>query len=126
MQFLKILFWCLLTFVVAIFTYGNWSWVSINLWGGLIAEVNLPFMLLLTFLAGVVPTWLYHRTLRWRLEQRLATAERVIADLKPVVPMGLDPGVEPPVTAAAALPAPAPKSPKPPKPPEQPPLELTP
>jgi lipopolysaccharide assembly protein A len=122
MQFLKILFWCLLSFLVAIFTWGNWSWVSINLWGGLVAEVNLPFMLLLTFLAGAIPTWLYHRTLRWRLSQRLATAERVIADLKPIVPMGSDPGIEP--APAAALPSPPP--PPAPKPPRQPPLELTP
>ncbi len=112
MQFLKILFWCLLSFVVAIFTYGNWSWVTVHLWGGLDAEVNLPFMLLLTFLAGMIPTWLYYRTMRWRLTQRLTSAERVITDLKPIVPMGsIDPGVEPPAR---------------PTPPSQPPLELTP
>ena len=122
MQFLKILFWCLISGVVAIFTYGNWIWVSIKLWGGLIAEVNLPALLLFTFLTGMIPTWLYYRTTRWRLAQRLATAERVIADLKPVVPMG---GVE-------AAPAPVPAAPPPPpapktrKPPEQPPLDLTP
>jgi hypothetical protein len=117
MQFLKILFWCLISFTAAIFTYGNWVWVTINLWGGLVAEVNLPFMMLLTFLAGVLPTWLYYRTMRWRLTQRLATAERVIADLKPVVPMGADPGP----TLAAPVAAAAPRTP-----PNQPPLELTP
>jgi hypothetical protein len=37
MQFLKILFWCLISFTAAIFTYGNWVWVTINLWGGLVA-----------------------------------------------------------------------------------------
>ena len=111
MQFLKILFWCLLSFVVAIFTYGNWSWVTVHLWGGLDAEVNLPALLLLTFLAGMIPTWLYYRTMRWRLTQRLTSAERVITDLKPVVPMGTDPGAEPPAK---------------PTPPTQPPLELTP
>ena len=120
MQFLKILFWCLISFVVAIFTYGNWSWVTINLWGGLVAEVNLPFLMLVMFLIGVIPTWLYYRTVRWRMSQRLTTAERVIADLKPVVPMGVDPG------PAAPPPAATPKPPSPPKPPKQPPLELTP
>ncbi|MBN8807307.1 MAG: hypothetical protein J0I47_03580 [Sphingomonas sp.] len=90
MQFLKILLWCLLAFAAAIFTLGNWTWVTINLWGGLVAEVNLPFLLLLTFLVGLVPTWLYLRAQRWRLMQRLTTAERIIADLKPapvVVPV---------------------------------------
>ncbi|MDB5678053.1 hypothetical protein [Sphingomonas bacterium] len=114
MQFLKILLWCLLAFVAAIFTFGNWTWVTIHLWGGLDAEVNLPFMLLLTFLAGLLPTWLYFRTARWRLEQRLSTAERVIADLKPTpVAMGADP-VPVPVTTTN------------PTPPVPPPLTLTP
>jgi hypothetical protein len=118
MQFLKILLWCLLSFVAAIFTYGNWTWVPVNLWGGLIAEVNLPFMLLVTFLLGVIPTWFYFRTQRWRLAQRLATAERVIADLKPVpVAMGgLPDGPAPePVAVIAAPPAPTPKPPRTPK-----------
>ena len=35
MQFLKILFWCLLAFVAALFTYGNWQPVEIHLWAGL-------------------------------------------------------------------------------------------
>jgi len=99
MQFLKILLWCLLAFVAAIFTSGNWTWVSINLWGGLVAEVNLPFLMLVMFLAGMVPTWLYFRAQRWRLAQRLNTAERIIADLKPVpVAMGADPVPVPPIT----------------------------
>ncbi len=101
MQFLKILLWCLLAFVAAIFTFGNWTWVTINLWGGLLAEVNLPFLMLLMFLAGWLPTYLYFRAQRWRLAQRLNTAERVIADLRPAQPM----------TAIAPVPAPAPPPP---------------
>ncbi|WP_375397853.1 hypothetical protein [uncultured Sphingomonas sp.] len=106
MQFLKILFWCLIAFVAAMFTFGNWNTVPINLWGGLVADVNLPFLLLLTFLAGLIPTWLYHRAARWRLQQRLATAERVILDIRPAhVPMGaqpLPPPANPPGTAPLA------------------------
>src|SRR3982751_2017932 len=96
MQFLKILFWCLLSSVAAIFTYGNWSWVTIPLWGGLDAEVNLPTLMTLMFLAGMIPTALYYRRSRVLLTRRLAAAERVITDLRPVVPMGTDPGAEPP------------------------------
>ncbi|QDZ07310.1 hypothetical protein FPZ24_07315 [Sphingomonas panacisoli] len=104
MQFLKILLWVLLAFVAAIFTFGNWTWVTINLWGGLVAEVNLPFLMLLTFLAGWLPTYLYLRTQRWRLAQRLNTAERVIADLKPTpVILAADP-VPTPVTPPVPLP----------------------
>ncbi len=86
MQFLKILFWCLLTFLAALFTYGNWSTVPIRLWGGLIAEVNLPLLLFLMFLAGFVPMWIVHHTVRWRLRQRLASAQRAVDDLRLVPP----------------------------------------
>ena len=108
MQFLKILLWVLLAFVAAIFTSGNWTWVTVNLWGGLVAEVNLPFLMLLMFVVGWLPTYLYFRAQRWRLAQRLNTAERVIADLKPVpVAMSAADPVSPaaPVTTVGPTPA---------------------
>ncbi len=93
MQFLKILFWSLLAFVAAVFTVANWTSVSIRLWGGMEALVNLPLLLLVTFLAGLIPTLAWHSTLRWRLRSRLANAERTLADMRaamsppPVVPV---------------------------------------
>lgn len=82
MQFLKILFWCLLAFVAALFTFGNWFSVPVRLGGGLVADTNLPFLLLVTFLAGLLPTLAWQHTVRWRLRSRLATAERTIAELR--------------------------------------------
>lgn len=78
MQFLKILFWCLLAFLAAVFTFGNWTNVTIQLFGGLVAEVNLPLLLLATFLLGFLPTLVYQRWLRFRLRQRLTAAERAM------------------------------------------------
>ena len=121
MQFLKILFWCLLAFVAAVFTVGNWTTVPIKLWGGLIAEVNLPLLLFVAFLLGLVPTMIYYHAVRWRLRNRLATSERTVTDLRgalspapaPVV-VG-DPGVEPQLEPAPVEPAPAlPLAPPPP------------
>lgn len=86
MQFLKILFWCLLAFLAAAFTIGNWKAVPILLPGGLVADVNLPFLLLLTFLAGLLPTLGWQAAKRWRLRQRISTCERQLAELRvPVV-----------------------------------------
>ena len=102
MQFLKILFWALLAFVAALFTFGNWVSVPIKLWGGLIAETNLPFLLLVTFLAGLLPTLAWQHAIRWRLRGRLNAAERSLAELRaatapqPVVPVAIEPA--PPVT----------------------------
>jgi lipopolysaccharide assembly protein A len=86
MQFLKILFWCLLAFVAALFTYGNWNTVPIRLWNNLILDVNLPLLLLVTFLAGMIPTLLYQHTIRWRLRQRLAATERMTQVPPPPLP----------------------------------------
>ncbi len=82
MQFLKILFWCLLAFLAAVFTIGNWVAVPIRLPGGLVADINLPFLLLVTFLAGLLPTLGWHTAKRWRLKQKLATCERVLAETR--------------------------------------------
>ncbi|WP_375382217.1 lipopolysaccharide assembly protein LapA domain-containing protein [uncultured Sphingomonas sp.] len=89
MQFLKILFWCLLAFLAAVFTLGNWISVPIRLWGGMIAETNLPLLLLIVFLVGLLPTLIVQHVHRWRLRQRLAAVERQLADLRalPVAPV---------------------------------------
>ena len=86
MQFLKYLFWCLLAFLAAVFTFGNCTRVSIQLWSGLIADANLPFLHLVTFLAGLLPMLLYHLTARYRLRQRLQTTERTVEALRASLP----------------------------------------
>lgn len=100
MQFLKYLFWCLLAFIAAVFSFGNWYSVEVHLWGGLIALVNLPFLLFVTFLLGLLPMLVWHLTARWRLRQRLQTTERTLEALRVTATMPEPaPGVEPaPVT----------------------------
>ena len=116
MQFLKILFWCLLAFVAAIFTIGNWGTVPIHLWAGLIADVNLPLLLFVTFLAGLLPTMLYYSTIRWRLRNRLSTTERAISDLRGTLapataPLLPDEEAEPVAAPTPAAPTSPPASP---------------
>ena len=82
MQFLKTLFWALLIGLGAAFAYNNWVPVDLHLWGGLIAEVNLPLLVLISFLLGLVPMLLGYYAMRWRLRQRLANADRALADLR--------------------------------------------
>lgn len=82
MQFLKTLFWFLLAIIVVVFAFANWTNVTINLWAGLKAEINLPVLLIITFLAGLFPTLLYHHAVRWRLHHKLSAAERALADLR--------------------------------------------
>ena len=95
MQFLKTLFWFLLAVSVAVFSIGNWTTVPINLWAGLIAEVNLPLLLVLTFLAGLFPVLLFHHAVKWRMSQKLSTAERAVADLRAAAQAPLPPAPTP-------------------------------
>ena len=76
MQFLKALFLIALGVVLALFGYANWVSVSVELWGGLIADVKLPFLLLLAVLIGFLPTFLLYRARLWSMRRRLEAYER--------------------------------------------------
>jgi uncharacterized membrane protein YciS (DUF1049 family) len=75
MQFLKSLVMIMLAVVFVAFAYNNWQAVTIDLWGGLQLVTKLPVLLALTFLAGFLPVWAYHRTSCWRMQRRIATLE---------------------------------------------------
>jgi lipopolysaccharide assembly protein A len=76
MNFLKTLFWVVVAVSLAIFATRNWNDVTISLWGNLQADVKLPVLLLLTFLIGLLPTFLILRGRIWNLRRKLALAER--------------------------------------------------
>ena len=102
MRFLKVLFWLLLGGVVAAFViYNGDERVSIHLWGGLIADFSLPLLLILVFLAGMLPSLFAYHALRWRTRQRIAGLERALADLHAVNPAPLDPEPETPLLPEA-------------------------
>jgi uncharacterized integral membrane protein len=76
MQFLKILFGIALGFVLGLWAWINWKPVTIQLWGGLAADVNLPFLILIVFLLGFLPTFLLLRARVWSMRRKLENAER--------------------------------------------------
>ena len=75
MQFLKTLFWVVLAIALVLFARANWTQVTINLWGGLQADVKLPVLVLAAFLAGFLPVFLLSRGRIWALKRRLETAQ---------------------------------------------------
>ena len=76
MQFLKILFWMVLTVMVVLFADANWKSIEVKLWGGLIADAKLPILLFLAFLLGFLPTMAVYRTKLWALRRRMEPLER--------------------------------------------------
>lgn len=77
MQFLKTLFWVILAVVLVLFAHANWDNVTINLWGGLQADVKLPALVIFAFLLGFVPTLLLYRARLWSLKRRTETQGQV-------------------------------------------------
>jgi uncharacterized integral membrane protein len=98
MQFLKILFWIVLTVLVVLFADANWRSVEVRLWGGLIADAKLPILLFVVFLLGFLPTMIVYRTKLWALRRRLEPLERNSTPV-PAVPAA------PPAATPVAAPA---------------------
>ena len=84
MNFLKTLFWMALTVVAVVFAMKNWTVVQLNLWAGLQADAKLPVLLLIAFLLGFVPTWLWARARLWQARRRVEIVPRAVAT--PAVP----------------------------------------
>ncbi|PCD01555.1 hypothetical protein COC42_15605 [Sphingomonas spermidinifaciens] len=82
MQFLRTLIWVLIAGIVVAFSFNNWAPVPVKLWGGLVADINLPLLMGLMFLLGFLPIWLVHVGTRWRFKSRLASTERTINELR--------------------------------------------
>jgi putative membrane protein len=93
MQFLKTLFWVVLTVILVLWAKANWFTVELKLWGGLVADVKLPIVILTAFLLGFLPTLIVHHARLWSLKRRI---EQTTVVSVPAVPAA--------TPAAAALP----------------------
>ena len=103
MQFLKTIFWAIVAVAAAIFSFDNWTSVTINLWNGLQMDTKLPLLLLIAFLIGLLPAYLLHRTTRWSMRRKLDSAERALADVRNPAP-DVYSGALPPSAAPIAAP----------------------
>ena len=100
MQFLKTLFWVVLTVILVLWAKANWFNVPLKLWGGLIADVKLPVLLFVFFFIGFLPTLLVHYARTWSLKRRM---EPVTVASVPAAPIASPPSpASPPPPAAEA------------------------
>lgn len=109
MRFLKTIFWTLIAVVAAIFSWNNWTPVVINDWSQKpLADTFLPFLLLVAFLTGLLPTLLLHHATRWSLRRKLETTKRALVEAQrpdPTAQTNIDaaPSMQP-VAAPIAVP----------------------
>lgn len=108
MQFLRTIFWVVIAVLLAVFSFSNWTPVTITLWSGLLLETFLPLPIFAAFLLGLVPYFILHRTTRWALQRKLNQAERQLAETRALMsPSVTEPeptGTIPPSAAPIAVP----------------------
>ena len=78
MQFLRTALWVIIALFLAFFCMANYVPVTVRLWGDLVMETKLPFLLIGAFLLGALPFWVMGRATRWRMKRRLNNAERAL------------------------------------------------
>ncbi len=83
MQFLRTVFWVVLAVVGVIFSTANWTRVTVRLWSDMVLDTQLPILMLITFLLGLVPMLIVHRATRWSLRRRLDNANRALTEALP-------------------------------------------
>lgn len=75
MQFIKTLFWVILAVILVVFAVNNWSPTSVLVWQDIRVDTKLPVLVIGAFLLGFLPTWILHRTMKWRMTRRIKTLE---------------------------------------------------
>ncbi|MEE4206417.1 MAG: LapA family protein [Erythrobacter sp.] len=78
MQIVRTIVWVLILFAVLAFSFFNWEPVEVTLWDNLVLETKVPALVIIAFLLGLVPMWLYHRSVKWSLKRRIRSLENSI------------------------------------------------
>jgi putative membrane protein len=75
MQIVRTILWVLLFAGLIFFSFFNWKEVEVQIWTNLVLETKVPALVIVSFLLGMIPTWLLHRGTKWRLTRRINTLE---------------------------------------------------
>lgn len=78
MQIVRTIIWVLILFAILTFSFFNWETVDVALWDNLVLETKIPALVIIAFLLGLVPMWLYHRSVKWSLKRRIRSLENSI------------------------------------------------
>lgn len=87
MQLIRTIVWVLLAVALLLFSINNWQPVEVKIWEGLVLETRLPALVIVSFLAGLLPMWLLHKGARWRLNRRIASLENSVRSVTVTTPM---------------------------------------
>lgn len=96
MQVVRTIVSVLLVVALALFSFANWTPVTLHVWSGLLIDTMLPALVILAFAMGFVPMWLLHRAAMWQAKRRIAALELAA---KPVLVAPPAPSPPPPPPA---------------------------
>ena len=75
MQIVRTIIWVLILVGVIVFSFFNWRDVEVTIWDNLILETKVPALVIISFLLGFLPTWLYARGVIWSLNRKIRSLE---------------------------------------------------
>lgn len=84
MQYVRTLGWVILTAFVVMFLMMNWTEPQeVRIWpasdgNNFLVEWPVGIIAIAFFLLGLVPMWLYHRGVKWRLSRRISSLENAV------------------------------------------------
>ena len=67
--------WVILLVAVIIFSWSNWNPVEVTIWDNLVVETKVPALVIISFLIGFLPIWLYSRGVIWSLNRKIRSLE---------------------------------------------------
>jgi hypothetical protein len=83
MHIVRTVIWVVLLAALLLFSIANWGpVVTVRIWEGLVVDTKIPAIVLVSFLIGFVPMWLYHRADRWRMQRRTHSLEANLRNLQ--------------------------------------------
>ncbi|QZH74465.1 MAG: LapA family protein [Erythrobacter sp.] len=76
MQIIRTAIWVLLLVALLLFSIANWDpTVTVRIWDGIVVDTKIPAIVIVSFLIGFVPMWLYHRGSKWKTSRKIASLE---------------------------------------------------
>lgn len=81
MQVIRTIAWVLLVCGILIFSIYNWHPVEVTIWENIVLETKVPVLVVVAFLAGLVPVLAYHLSVKWGLKRRIRNLENSLKTL---------------------------------------------
>ena len=78
MKIIRTIVWVLVAVALVIFSINNWNTAEVKIWENLVLETKLPVLVIVAFLAGMLPMYLLYHGTRWRMKRRINSLESAV------------------------------------------------